>query len=116
MAVTMSSEEKYRFMRRSEGFKRLGFALIALSLVFFMIVTYLPELRSGPIVVYSYSLLGAGLIALVLHQGFKIIHYRRWKETPVRCLDCGWSGLGAEWFRHHCCPDCDSIRVAPFVN
>ncbi len=103
-------------MRRSDAFKRLGYSLIAAALIFFMIVTYLPELRSALVVTYSYSLLGAGVLSLLLNKGLAIIHYRRWRETPVRCRDCGWSGLGQDWYRYRCCPDCDSIRVAPIVH
>ncbi len=94
----------------------MGYALIAGALVFFMIVTYLPDLRSALVVTYSYGLLGLGLVSLVVHKGLAIVHYNRWKETPVRCLDCGWSGLGKDWYRYDCCPDCDSIRVAPAVH
>ncbi len=76
-----------------------------------MLVLYVPQTRSPSLILYSYGLLGVGVVLVLLNKGFEIIQYAKLKNAPVYCLDCGWQGLGRDWFRYHCCPECDSERV-----
>ena len=91
--------------------RRAGYVLVAIALVFLMLLLYIPEVKAPALVAYSYLTLGAGLVLVVLNKVQEIIQQRRIRDLTVRCLNCGWFGLGREWSRGHCCPECDSEKV-----
>jgi len=92
-------------------FKRIGYSLVAVVLIFFLLLTYTPEYRSPALALYSYVLLGLGLGLIVLNKVLETIQMNRLKEAHVRCQNCGWNGLGGDWARYQCCPECDSEEV-----
>ena len=99
------------FIEKAWVLKRVGIALIAVVLIFFMLFFSLPQLRSPTLIAYSYSLFGLGVLLIFLNKALQIIQYSRIKDAPVRCLQCGWYGRGRDWYRMECCPECDSERV-----
>ena len=103
-----------RRIRRVSNFSwlgQLGVGLVALALVFLILVTYVAAFRSAWLVAYSYVILVMGVAVLVLRKIFESIQRRRLELKTVRCFDCGWTGLGRDWRRYLCCPECDSEEV-----
>ncbi len=101
-------------IRRAANFRwlsQLGAGLVALALVFLILATYIVAFRSPWLVAYSYAVLVLGIVALVLRQVFESIQCRRLELKSVRCFECGWTGLGRDWRRYRCCPECDSEEV-----
>jgi hypothetical protein len=91
--------------------QQLGCALVVVALVLLTIVTTAPELFSMTVAVYSYVLLGVGCVLAAVNLVLNHLLLRRVGAQKVYCWSCGWSGLGAEWFKGECCPECDSERV-----
>ena len=92
--------------------KRTGYALLAVGLIFLTFLTSVPELSVPKVAVYSYALLGAGLLLILIGKGFEIIQQFQLRRVGAHCLRCGWYGSGRDWSRYRCCPDCDSEDVA----
>ncbi|MEE8161074.1 MAG: hypothetical protein V3T61_05510 [Acidobacteriota bacterium] len=91
--------------------KRAGYALVAVALVFLTFVSAIPELRVPHLVFYSYLLLGVGGVSVLLFKSLEIIQHSRLRRRAAYCSECGWLGRLDDWFRYHCCPDCDSENV-----
>ncbi|MFQ5738253.1 MAG: hypothetical protein ACE5JX_04530 [Acidobacteriota bacterium] len=109
----MPTQRSGLFIGKISGPKRLGYALIAAALIFLTALFGLPGLGSPSLAAYSYSLLGLGFALILANKALEIIQYSRFKNKVVRCLNCGWYGRGRDWYRHECCPECDSQRVIP---
>ena len=99
------------FIEKAWILKRIGFSLITVVLIFFILMMYVPQFRSPSLIAYSYFLLALGVLLALLNKAVEIIQYSRLKEASVRCLNCGWYGFGRDWYRAECCPECDSERV-----
>ncbi len=96
--------------------KKLGFALIAAALMFFLLFSYFPQTRAPYLIVYSYAVLGLGVASLIANKIVQSIQYSRLSNVPVRCRRCGWAGMGRDWRRSQCCPECDSEQVVITVH
>lgn len=99
------------FMGKVLFLKRIGYALIASSLILLTFLTSVPEMNSPSLALYSYILFAAGFALVLLNKGVEIIQYLRIKKLRAYCLHCGWYGSGKEWSRSECCPECDSEEV-----
>jgi len=91
--------------------KRIGYALIVVALVFLMIITTSSVLYSPLVAVYSYSLIGAGFVLVVVNKVLESRLRKRLRYSMVYCLKCGWAGSGSDWYRSECCPECDAEEV-----
>jgi hypothetical protein len=93
--------------------KRIGYSLIAIVLILFMLLFYMPEIQLPALAAYSYVLFGLGILLISANKVMEIIQYSRLKDLSVRCRHCGWYGFGRDWYLREGCPDCDSEEVVP---
>ena len=98
-------------MKKIIFMRRLGYALIAISLVFLTLLNSTSEFRFPVITFYAYIILIVGFALFFLSKIFEFIQRSRLKKNQFYCLGCGWCGSGGEWFRYRCCPECDSEDV-----
>lgn len=91
--------------------KRIGYALVALSLILLTLLTSAPEFEAPSATLYSYVLFAAGVALVLFSKGWEIIQYSRLSKRRAYCPQCGWYGTGKEWLQSECCPECDSEQV-----
>ena len=91
--------------------KNAGFGLVALVLIFQMLFLYVPPLRVPALMALNYIALGVAITALAANKVAEIIHHSKLRKGTVQCEDCGWFGSGELWYRHKCCPECDSQSI-----
>ena len=93
-------------------FKSIGYALVALGLILWMLLTSTPQLALPQVLTAIWMLIGGGIILVIVNKSVEIIQQYRMSHRRALCLSCGWFGSGREWFRYECCPDCDSREIA----
>ncbi len=91
--------------------KRIGYALLVVALVFMLVITTSSVLYSPLVAVYSYGLIAAGFVLVVINKILESRFRTRVRGSMVYCLKCGWSGSGTDWYRSECCPECDAEDV-----
>ena len=91
--------------------KSAGFGIVALVLIFQMLFLYVPSMRIPALIALNYVVLGVAITALAANKVAEIIHHSKLRNATVQCQDCGWLGSGELWYRHKCCPECDSQRI-----
>jgi hypothetical protein len=97
---------------RFQPLRRIGFGLVAASLIILSVMGSAPELKFPLLIALGFTLLGGGVASLALYNGFKIIQYSFFRNRTAFCMRCGWKGKGTEWFADGCCPECESPQVA----
>ena len=100
-----------RLMEKVTFLEQAGYALVAVGLIFLIILTSAPQLRSPRVAIYSYGLLVGGILLVLLNKAFEITQYRHWQKLTAHCLGCGWEGTGKDFYRYEACPDCDADQV-----
>ncbi|RPJ56794.1 MAG: hypothetical protein EHM23_22550 [Acidobacteria bacterium] len=91
--------------------KQIGYALVVVALVLLMLITTSNALYSPLVAVYSYGLIVAGIVLVVVNKVLESRLRKRLGHSTVYCLKCGWSGPGSDWYRSECCPECDAEEV-----
>ena len=99
------------FIEKAAFLKQAGYALIAMGLIFLTFLGMAPSVQAPRLGFYSYLLIALGGIAVVLYKCIQAVQYARLKKRTAYCLECGWFGLGTDWYRYECCPECDSERI-----
>jgi hypothetical protein len=114
----MSAEKRNVVLEKVWVLKRLGYSLIALAMILFMLLLYVPEVQAPFLAAYNYVLFGIGILLILANKAMEIIQYSRLKKVYVRCAHCGWYGPGTDWYDREGCPDCDSehVVVASHIN
>ena len=100
-----------RILEKPTLLKRIGYALMVVALVFMMVITTSNVLYSALVAVYSYGLIIAGFVLVVINKILEGRLRKRLGHSTVYCLKCGWSGNGTDWYKYECCPECDSEEV-----
>ena len=111
MPSRMNPKKPSLFIEKATFLKRAGYALVAVALIFLIFLSAVSALYVPHLVFYSYLLLGVGGVLVLLFKSLEIIQHSRLRRRSVYCSECGWLGRGDDWFRYHCCPDCDSENV-----
>lgn len=100
------------FIEKAAFLRQAGYALIAVGLIVITFLGMTPELHVPWVGFYSYLLVAAGGISVVLYKCMEIIQYSLLKKRTAYCTECGWFGSGDVWYRFQGCPECDSENIA----
>jgi len=98
-------------MGRALILRQIGYALIAVGLIFLTLIGTTPQLFPSWLGFYSFFLVAAGGISVVLFKCIEIIQYSQLRKRSAYCGLCGWFGRGDTWYRSRGCPECDSVEV-----
>ncbi|GEM_PF-5210648 len=99
--------------------KRVGHALIIVGLVFLTLVITSSGLSAPLVVIYSYVLLGLGILLVAANKLKEWSHHGKLRGLTARCPKCGWLGDAETCYKTQACPECDSEEIAlydPTVN
>ncbi len=99
--------------------KRVGYALVIVGLVFLTLVITSSGLIAPLVVIYSYVLLGLGILLVVANKLKEWTYHRKLRGLKARCPKCGWLGDAETCYKTQACPECDSEEIAlydPAVN
>jgi hypothetical protein len=99
--------------------KRAGHALIIVGLVFLTLMITSDALAAPRVVIYSYLLLGLGIVLVVANKVKEWMYHRKLRGLMARCPKCGWRGDAETCYSTQACPECDSEEIAlydPVVN
>jgi hypothetical protein len=91
--------------------KRTGYALITISIIFLTFMAMTPELYTPSLVLYSYILLVAGFLLLIVNKAVSLLLQARLRRQRAYCISCGWHGMGGDLYGYEFCPECDSEQV-----
>ena len=111
MPKQMSQDKLSLLIDKAAVVKQIGYALIAVALILLLFLGATPGLSPPWVGLYSYLLLGVGVILVFCHKGIEIIQHSRLRKHKAYCMSCGWFGRGDDWYRSGCCPECDSEAV-----
>jgi hypothetical protein len=93
--------------------KRLGCSLLVAALTLLMVLTATTATSryTNVMAAYSYGLILMGAVLVVINMGLEWRHRQRVRNLSAHCVKCGWKGVGAQWLRSECCPECDNEDV-----
>ncbi|HSR70400.1 MAG TPA: hypothetical protein VLU25_20890 [Acidobacteriota bacterium] len=101
---------------KSGPLRRLGYALVASSLVLMLALPMIPFIKRERVGPYAFFAIvgGAGMIAAnwMLRQ----LSLMRLSDKKAYCMNCGWYGEAEEAARFEACPECEKTDHFQIMN